>query len=127
MFNKNNPGECFCTMQKSSISVLLKKAINLMQMLQDFQSVSDHIRALFIKGLNTLFYKQSFYKKLAVVWEIAKQLSGLNPLSLVLCYVTTHDPTIHDPAIHNSCINDPNQFKSCKRYYNHYATRAIFC
>ena len=28
------------------------------------------------------FYKQPVYKQLALGWQIAKQLSGLNPLSL---------------------------------------------
>ena len=28
------------------------------------------------------FYKQPVYKQLALAWQIAKQLSGLNPLSL---------------------------------------------
>ena len=28
------------------------------------------------------FYKQPVYKKLALGWQIAKQLSGINPLSL---------------------------------------------
>ena len=32
--------------------------------------------------LDTLFYKQPVYKQLALVWEIAKQLSGLKRLSL---------------------------------------------
>ena len=29
-----------------------------------------------------IFYKQPVYKQLAVAWKIAKQLSGLNPVSL---------------------------------------------
>ena len=28
------------------------------------------------------FYKQPVYKQLALAWKIAKQLSGLNPVSL---------------------------------------------
>ena len=32
--------------------------------------------------LHLVFYKQSVYKQLALAWQIAKQLSGLNPLSL---------------------------------------------
>ena len=32
--------------------------------------------------LNLVFYKPSVYKQLALAWKIAKQLSGLNPLSL---------------------------------------------
>ena len=31
---------------------------------------------------NTLFYKLPVYKQLALGWQIAKQLSGLSPLSL---------------------------------------------
>ena len=46
-----------------------------------------------IKGdtnkLNTVtlrfFYKQPVYNQLALGWKIAKQLSGLNPLSLSNC------------------------------------------
>ena len=30
----------------------------------------------------SFFYKQPVYKQLALGWQIAKQLSGLNPLSL---------------------------------------------
>ena len=38
---------------------------------------------VFIKARHTLFlYKQPVYKQLALGWKIAKQLSGLNPLSL---------------------------------------------
>ena len=32
--------------------------------------------------LHLSFYKQPVYKQLALTWQIAKQLSGLNPLSL---------------------------------------------
>ena len=32
--------------------------------------------------LHLVFYKQPVYKQLALAWQIAKQLSGLNPLSL---------------------------------------------
>ena len=32
--------------------------------------------------LHLVFYKQPIYKQLALAWQIAKQLSGLNPLSL---------------------------------------------
>ena len=32
--------------------------------------------------LHLVFYKQPVYKQLALVWQIAKQLSGLNPHSL---------------------------------------------
>ena len=32
--------------------------------------------------LHLIFYKQPVYKQLALTWQIAKQLSGLNPLSL---------------------------------------------
>ena len=32
--------------------------------------------------LRLVFYKQPVYKQLALAWQIAKQLSGLNPLSL---------------------------------------------
>ena len=32
--------------------------------------------------LHLVFYKQPVYKRLALTWQIAKQLSGLNPLSL---------------------------------------------
>ena len=32
--------------------------------------------------LHLVFYKQPVYKQLAFAWQIAKQLSGLNPLSL---------------------------------------------
>ena len=32
--------------------------------------------------LHLVFYKQPVYKQLALTWQIAKQLSGLNPLSL---------------------------------------------
>ena len=32
--------------------------------------------------LHLVFYKQSVYKQLALAWQIAKQLLGLNPLSL---------------------------------------------
>ena len=32
--------------------------------------------------LQLVFYKQPVYKQLALAWQIAKQLSGLNPLSL---------------------------------------------
>ena len=36
-----------------------------------------------IKARHTLFlYKQPAHKQLAIGWKIAKQLSGLNPLSL---------------------------------------------
>ena len=35
-----------------------------------------------IDSLHLVFYKQSVYKQLALTWPIAKQLSGLNPLSL---------------------------------------------
>ena len=31
---------------------------------------------------NKLFYKQPVYKQLSLGWQIAKQLSGLKPLSL---------------------------------------------
>ena len=34
------------------------------------------------KGLYLFFYKQPLYKQLAIEWQIAKQHSGLNPLSL---------------------------------------------
>ena len=30
----------------------------------------------------SFFYKEPVYKQLALAWQIAKQLSGLNPLSL---------------------------------------------
>ena len=32
--------------------------------------------------LHLVFYKQPVYKQLALTWQIDKQLSGLNPLSL---------------------------------------------
>ena len=32
--------------------------------------------------LHLVFYKQPVYKQIALAWKIAKQLSGLNPLSL---------------------------------------------
>ena len=32
--------------------------------------------------LHLVFYKQPVYKQLALPWKTAKQLSGLNPLSL---------------------------------------------
>ena len=32
--------------------------------------------------LNLVFYKEPVYKQLALAWQIAKQLSGLNPFSL---------------------------------------------
>ena len=32
--------------------------------------------------LHLVFYKQTVYKQLALAWQIAKHLSGLNPLSL---------------------------------------------
>ena len=32
--------------------------------------------------LHIVFYKQPVYKQLALAWQIAKKLSGLNPLSL---------------------------------------------
>ena len=32
--------------------------------------------------LHLIFYKRPVYKQLALAWQIAKQLSGLNPLSL---------------------------------------------
>ena len=32
--------------------------------------------------LHLVFYKQPVYKQLALAWQIAKRLSGLNPLSL---------------------------------------------
>ena len=32
--------------------------------------------------LHLVFYKQPVYKQLALTWQIAKQLSGLKPLSL---------------------------------------------
>ena len=35
-----------------------------------------------INLLHLVFYKQPVYKQLALAWQIAKQLSGLNPLSL---------------------------------------------
>ena len=35
-----------------------------------------------IDFLHLLFYRQPVYKQLALAWQIAKQLSGLNPLSL---------------------------------------------
>ena len=38
-----------------------------------------------------------------------------------------YDLTIHDPMMHDSYINYLNQFKSCRKNHNHYATRAIFC
>ena len=31
---------------------------------------------------HVVFYKQPVHKQLALSWQIAKQLSGLNPLSL---------------------------------------------
>ena len=31
---------------------------------------------------DTLFYKQPAYKQLVIRWQIAKQLTGLNPLLL---------------------------------------------
>ena len=33
-------------------------------------------------GIDLFFYKQPVYKQLALTWQIAKQLSGLNLLSL---------------------------------------------
>ena len=35
-----------------------------------------------IDSLHLVFYKKPVYKQLALAWQIAKQLSGLNPLSL---------------------------------------------
>ena len=35
-----------------------------------------------IDMLHLVFYEQLVYKELALAWQIAKQLSGLNPLSL---------------------------------------------
>ena len=35
-----------------------------------------------IDMLHLVFYKQPVYKQLALSWQIAKQLSGLHPLSL---------------------------------------------
>ena len=35
-----------------------------------------------IDMLHLAFFKQLVYKQLALAWQIAKQLSGLNPLSL---------------------------------------------
>ena len=32
--------------------------------------------------LHLVFYEQPVYKQLALAWQITKQLSGLNPLSL---------------------------------------------
>ena len=32
--------------------------------------------------LHLVFYKQPVHKQLALAWQIAKQVSGLNPLSL---------------------------------------------
>ena len=32
--------------------------------------------------LHLVFYKQAIYKQLVLAWQIDKQLSGLNPLSL---------------------------------------------
>ena len=32
--------------------------------------------------LHLVFYKQAVYKQLALAWQIAKQLSGLNPILL---------------------------------------------
>ena len=36
----------------------------------------------YVKKYTYFFYKQSVYKQLALGWEIATQLSGLNPFSL---------------------------------------------
>ena len=33
-------------------------------------------------GIDLVFYKQPVYNQLTLAWQIAKQLSGLNPLSL---------------------------------------------
>ena len=36
----------------------------------------------FLTNTLSFFYKQPVYKQLALRWQIAKQLSGLKPLSL---------------------------------------------
>ena len=33
--------------------------------------------------LHLVFFKQSVYKQLPLAWQITKQLSGLNPYSLI--------------------------------------------
>ena len=39
-----------------------------------------------------LFYKQSVYKQLAIKWQIAKQLSGRDPLSLKVEFFLWNKP-----------------------------------
>ena len=51
-----------------------------------------------LKSNTTLFCKQAVYKQLAPGWQIAKQLSGLNPFELsnnrIKCKIAAK-PTIH--------------------------------
>ena len=37
---------------------------------------------MFLVALGTFFYNEAAYKQLSLQWQVAKQLSGLNPLSL---------------------------------------------
>ena len=43
--------------------------------------IAKYLRTTFCY-LNLVFYKQSVYGQLTLEWQIAKQLSGFNPLSL---------------------------------------------
>ena len=52
------------------------------QLLSLFAICTEAFYQSLLKDYTYFFYKQPVYKQLAVGWQITKQISGLNPLSL---------------------------------------------